>query len=198
MHRKPFLNRSESSTLDLLERSLRGTSWQVYVKPRLLDVLSEDPEDALTEAERRMVRFGHLDFVILNRALQVVPEFAVEFDGPSHFDEAQQDRDRVKDALCLAAQLPLLRIESDMIGEREQITILEWVMDRFVARKRRDPPRDPVFPAIRTVVRRLSERYGLVMDSHLTGEPHSAEATERWKRGPLVGVPADGLPARRP
>jgi Protein of unknown function (DUF2726) len=133
MQRKPFLNRSEARTLDLLERSLYGTGWQVYAKVRLSDVLAPGERENPDGRESRMLRMGHLDFVVVNRAEGSAPAFAVEFDGPVHADPDVRQRDQLKDRLCADAGLPVLRIGSDVIGEREQTTILEWVVDRFLA-----------------------------------------------------------------
>ena len=41
----------------------------------------------------------------------VRPTFAVEFDGPVHGSPEKQKNDRLKDQLCKAAGLPLLRID---------------------------------------------------------------------------------------
>jgi hypothetical protein len=73
----PFLNRSESITLDQLERVLCGTGYGTYAKPRLKDVIQPSPDEQLALSERRMLDRGHLDFLVLNRATNM-PEFAIE------------------------------------------------------------------------------------------------------------------------
>src|SRR4051794_15954128 len=131
MRTRSFLNRSESVTLDQLERVLHGTAYRAYVKPRLSDVLEPSPGEQLSLPERRMVDYGHLDFLVVNTTTSL-PEFAVEFDGPSHSSTRQAQRDAVKDDLCFRSDLPLLRLGIEEIAPREQCSMFEWLVERFV------------------------------------------------------------------
>jgi hypothetical protein len=47
MVRRPFLNRSERRTLDLLERALWDTAWRPHANSRIsdVDVSQDDPSD---------------------------------------------------------------------------------------------------------------------------------------------------------
>jgi hypothetical protein len=126
-----------------------------------------------------MLDHGHLDFLIVNRASDR-PEFAVEFDGPAHLERRQAERDRVKDELCLRADLPILRIGSDEIAPREQCSLLEWLIERFIAYRRVCPVRhhrdgttwvpypewefelEHTMPAVSSVIGRLHDEFGIV------------------------------------
>jgi hypothetical protein len=181
MRRRSFLTRSEHRALDLLERSLAGTGWHVYSKVRLCDVIEPSPGEHVTSAEDRMLRMGHLDFVVIDRAAGGLAEFAIEFDGPSHESHEQRARDRVKDWLLDSAGLPLLRIDTEDLAERDQFTMLEWAVERFIAHHRwatdwhayegdsdafsrnvLEFDLQHTFPGIRAVIRRLFDRYGIV------------------------------------
>lgn len=129
MVRRPFLNRSESRTLDLLERALCDTAWRPHANCRISDVLDISKDDPAKY--RRLHQWGHFDFVILNRVTDSVA-FVIEFDSPWHDPPHKQDNDRIKDELCLSAGLPVLRVRDDEITEHDRATMLEWVIERFV------------------------------------------------------------------
>jgi hypothetical protein len=99
------------------------------MKPRVQDVL-EKQED-LRPDEFDLYSSGHFDFVVYGTT-DDMPAFALEFDGPSHGEPRQVERDVVKNRLCAAAQLPLLRLGVGALIEIEQVTILEWLLRRFV------------------------------------------------------------------
>lgn len=132
MRRRDLLSRSEERALELLERSLLGESYRVYVLVPLRKLIEADEDETLDEAQRRMLTFGEVDFLVVDRRAGVVPVFAVEFDGhPSHRTPEGAARDEVKDLLLARAGIPLLRIPDEALGEKEQITLLEWIVDCF-------------------------------------------------------------------
>jgi Protein of unknown function (DUF2726) len=74
---------------------------------------------------------AHLDFVMVN-AETSVPIFAVELDGSQHStDPNQRWRDAVKDKLCEAAGLPLIRINSDFAKEGGRFVVLKYLCEIF-------------------------------------------------------------------
>lgn len=75
---------------------------------------------------------GHFDFVV-HRESDHEPEVAIEFDGFGHDDPRQTERDIIKNRLCAVAGLPLLRIGGAELQVHEQVTILEWLLGRFIA-----------------------------------------------------------------
>lgn len=183
---RTFLNRSESLTLDQLERVLGGTPYAVSPKTRVKDVV--DPGEHATLPERRIV-WGHFDFLVFNR-VSGQPEFAVEFDGPTHCDPDQAERDRAKDELCLREGLPILRIGTDDIAPREQCSLLEWLLERFVGHRQAQQHRsgswvpnpgeaEHTMPAISAVLNRLHRDFGIVAggwDSWGRAASHSSRA----------------------
>lgn len=135
--RRDLLSRSEQRALDLLERSLLGESYRVYVLVPLRKLVQAEQSDDLSLEERRMLSLGEVDFLVVNREAGYAPAFAVEFDGhPSHRTPEGIARDRVKDGLLLRAGVPLVRVPDEALGEKEQITLLEWIVDCFRFRSR--------------------------------------------------------------
>jgi hypothetical protein len=77
----------------------------------------------------------------------------------------------VKDDLVMQAELPLLRVGHDEIAERDQTTVLEWIIHRFIDHRRffETGTGDVwefdlihTFPGISAVIERLYRRFGVV------------------------------------
>jgi hypothetical protein len=201
---KHFLNRSESRALDLLESVFGGTLWAVYAKTRVADVIEPSPDERPMLPEGNMLEYGHFDFVIINRSA-AMPVFVIEFDGPSHNDPVQRRRDATKSLLCERAGLPLLRVTADDIAPREQTTMLEWLVERFVRvqdderRLARSGPHEPAltefarlqehpFPPVKKVIGRLHRSWHIVCaEWYAWGGPAAALAPV--DDAPLLVVP---------
>ncbi len=125
---------SEALAESILRRALAGTRWTFGLKLPLQVVLAKEAE-RLTGQEFSMYTRGHLDFTVINDTTRE-PAFAIEFDGFGHDNPRQVERDIIKNRLCAAAELPLFRIGVDELARREQISILEWLLDRFVTWER--------------------------------------------------------------
>jgi hypothetical protein len=76
---------------------------------------------------------SHLDFVVLTGLDDPVPNhpmFAVEFDGDHHLaDPLQVRRDERKNRLCLAAGLPLLRIDRRHLDVADELPLVRWIAE---------------------------------------------------------------------
>jgi hypothetical protein len=207
MRRKDLLSRSEERALGLLERALLGRGYRVYVQIPLRKIIDREAAN-LPRDEWNMLQYGELDFLIVNRDEGMGIEFAVEFDGhPYHRSERVQARDQIKDMMCARVGIPLVRIPDEAIGEREQITVLEWIVDCFHI-FRSEPHRvneavavlrdynatferrgvvDPAialhtinpFPATGEIQARLRERFGI--ESQRTGLPETYDPTVPWE-----------------
>jgi Protein of unknown function (DUF2726) len=203
VRRRSLLSRSEEKALDLLERSLFGRGYRVYVLVPLRKLI--DPETTVLRPEqRRMLDRGEVDFLIVNRDEGLRVEFALEFDGhPAHRnDPDRRAADRVKDALCLRAGLPLVRVDPEAIGEREQVTLIDWLIDCFRL-LRSDPER------VETVRVHLNERdadvaadtgdrrapVDLAVALHMLNPfPATVEIRERlWRRYQIASQPTEDL-----
>jgi hypothetical protein len=207
MRRKDLLSRSEERALGLLERALLGRGYRVYVQIPLRKIIDRE-EANLPRDEWNMLQHGEVDFLVVNRDEGMGIEFAVEFDGhPYHRSEHVQVRDRIKDLLCARVGIPLVRIPDEAIGEREQITVLEWIVDCFHV-FRSEPHRiheavevlrdynatferrgviDPAialhtinpFPATGEIQARLRKRFGI--ESQRTGLPEPYDPAVPWE-----------------
>jgi hypothetical protein len=93
-----------------------------------------DKDERLSPAEFDLYARGASDFLVFDAEYE--PKFVVEFDGFGPDDVRQVTRDRIKNALCARAGLPLLRIGADDLREREETSILEWLCAAYVASER--------------------------------------------------------------
>jgi hypothetical protein len=96
---------------------------------------SRDEDEVLSKPERNTLSSSSFDNVIYNA--ESWPEFAVEFDGPHHHQDAKQRASDIrKNLLCQQARFPLLRIGDEFLTEYEKTTLLEYLIQRFVAWKK--------------------------------------------------------------
>jgi len=114
----------------ILRRTLEGTPWLVYANVSLQSVLQR--EERLSPAAFSMLTRGSFDFVVCDDQ-DYLPIFAVELDGFRHSDSRQVARDLLKNAFCAKAGLPLLRIGVDDLRERDEYSVLEWLIGAFAA-----------------------------------------------------------------
>jgi hypothetical protein len=101
--------------------------YRISLKMRLRDVI--DIDDLPLDAKERNFAFtSHLDFVAFDVETRL-PVLAVEYDGPQHLtDRKQVDRDRIKDKLCEAAELPLLRIDNLFTRKEGRWRVLTYIL----------------------------------------------------------------------
>ena len=81
---------------------------------------------------------SHFDFVVhapMTSPTPTLPLFAVEFDGPSHADTATLERDCIKNRLCAASGLPLVRLDNTHLQTRDRLSIVEWLASLWAARR---------------------------------------------------------------
>ncbi len=130
MRIKRITSASEALARNIIRTVLVDTKWSVALKLPIQEVIGKEAT-RLSEGEFSLYTRGHFDFVVY-REIDDVPKFAVEFDGFSHETERQIARDIIKNRFCAQAALPLLRIGTTELSEHEEITVLEWLLDRFI------------------------------------------------------------------
>jgi hypothetical protein len=131
MHKQQILILKEPDVDIILRRQLAKQGYRVLPKVGLSDALAKDPDDHLPQREFDYFIRAHLDFLVTRENM---PVFAVEFDGAHHFiDDRTIENDVIKNRMCKAADLPLLRITSSEIAESDKITILDYMLMRYVA-----------------------------------------------------------------
>ena len=132
MEIKRLLNWSEKRVERVLRRHLTGTRYRHCPQVSLSKAVGKSEGEHLPPHEFNMLRGGSLDFLIVTDTDS--PVLAVEFDGPYHKkDERQQLRDIAKNKLCYKAGLPLLRVRSKAIEEHDKVSLLDYMLELFVA-----------------------------------------------------------------
>jgi len=103
------------------------------VKIRLADVLRIEGS-GIEDALYTFALQTHFDFLICD--VRQDPLFAVEFDGPTHREQAQEARDAKKDALCARFDLPLLRINTNhLLKKYNKASLLQWIISAWELQK---------------------------------------------------------------
>ena len=127
---KRFLNTSDDKTLEIIKKSLKDTNYRVY--PNLpLYVIFTNKNNEFNREERRYIQDSTFDFVIFDE--NSFPKLTIEFDGPVHdIYKKKKASDIKKNRICMKQKLPLLRIRDFHLKEHEKITILEYIILRFV------------------------------------------------------------------
>lgn len=125
--RKRVLNFQESAVDRMLADYAKEHGYRINLKMRLRDVI--DIEDLPLSAKERNFAFtSHLDFVAVDTKTHL-PVLAIEYDGPQHITDYKQiERDRIKDALCEAAELPLLRIDNLFTRKEGRWRVLTYIL----------------------------------------------------------------------
>jgi hypothetical protein len=130
---KKIVNSDEEVAYRELQSLAREYGYNVHLKVRLADVLSIDGS-GVSEALYSYALKSHFDFVVCDEHHD--PAFVVEFDGPSHHDSKQRDRDYKKNALCERFELPLLRINTNhLIRRYNRASLLRWIISAWELQK---------------------------------------------------------------
>ncbi len=131
MELRPFENQSEKRTRRILEIETEDTRYWLNGKTRLEEVFSPGAGD--TTKERRFLRDAHFDYTLHKQTSDKVV-WAFEFDGPTHTSDPETiRRDILKNKVCAKANLPLLRIEDDLLEAVDGISLLGWLIRRWMA-----------------------------------------------------------------
>jgi len=137
MRLKKFANKSEKRVWYTLSRVLGSAGLYTAAQVRLEDVIKLEKEDASIE-ERNFIKAASFDFVVFSE--DMIPIFAVEFDGPEHlFDSDHIRRDIIKNRICDKAKLPLLRIDSQHLKEFDHNNLLNHICERIIAYREEMP-----------------------------------------------------------
>jgi len=137
MHKQLILCLREPDVDTILQRQLVKEGYRILPKVGISDALAKDRGDYLSQREFDYFTRAHLDFLVTRDNM---PVFAVEFDGAYHFlDDRTIENDVIKNRLCKHAGLPLLRITSSGIEEYDKITLLDYMLMRYVAWQREYP-----------------------------------------------------------
>jgi hypothetical protein len=128
MRVKPISTATEALGLSVLRRTLSGR-WDIAASVPIKSVLHK--EESLTDEAFSMFTRGHFDCVV-SRLDNREPVFAVEFDGFGHDEPRQIERDRLKNLFCMAAGLPLLRLGTADLIQKDRVSVLEWLSQALI------------------------------------------------------------------
>lgn len=126
---KRLLNVPETATYTELTAVAEEYGLQVYPKIRVADVLPIEGSGIPADLYRYSL-MSHFDFVVYDSDHK--PAFAVEFDGPTHLEPEQRERDRKKNELCKRFGLPILRTVTSHISRKyRDMTLLAWIIEVY-------------------------------------------------------------------
>jgi len=133
---KKLLNRSKEVVNTRLQAVAEEHGSHVFPKVRLADILPIEGSGIADDLYRFALQ-AHFDFIVTNDDL--LPLFAVEFDGPDHEASEQQHRDARKNALAERFTLPLLRVRSAHVFRTyDGWDLLSWIVDVWFLQREAD------------------------------------------------------------
>lgn len=115
-----------------IRTALGDSGFRVLPRLPLEKVVQREKGERLSNADKKFLQTGELDFVIANA--EGYAEFAVEFDGPTHnLYEKKKRSDIRKNRICSVASLPLVRITDIHLKKHEKTTLLGYIVRRFIS-----------------------------------------------------------------
>jgi len=132
MKKKKLFNTSEYKTVIELRKVLEGTGFYIHPEMQLKKVIELEDRETLSIKDKKTFNTAFFDFVVYNK--ESLPEFVIEFDGPHHLtNRKKREADIRKNRLCSLATLPLFRIDDSLLTKYEEISLLGYIVARFVA-----------------------------------------------------------------
>lgn len=129
--RRVLVNGDEVLTDAALREAATGLDLRIDAKVRVVDALDID-RSGLSDEQYRYALRAHFDWVVSDAAT-TRPEFAVEFDGPSHDSPDARRRDALKNAVCAKLGLPILRVGHAVLRPTAQHTVLGVLLECWTA-----------------------------------------------------------------
>jgi very-short-patch-repair endonuclease len=122
-----LVNKSEEIVLRELEAIAGDNGLRVFAKPRLSDVIVKG-KTRLSAREFDFYTRAHVDFAVADETSK--PIMVVEYDGRSHTQSQQVERDKIKNSLCVDAGLGILRINANHVTRLYRgISVLRWIVE---------------------------------------------------------------------
>lgn len=112
---KKLLDKYEEATHERLEAVCNSNGAKAFPKVRVADVL-KIVGFGISEIEYSYALKAHFDFTVTDEDKN--PLFAVEYDGQSHKDPKQIQRDKIKASICEKLDFGLLRINSNYLKRK--------------------------------------------------------------------------------
>lgn len=122
-----FLNQYEKVTFDKLKNIADRDGAHVFSKVRLADVIPIN-NSGISSEEFTYALKAHVDFLVTDKNQE--PQFCVEFDGPSHLEPIQIERDHKKNSLFKRFQMPFVRVNARYLEEKYRgFDLLSYFVD---------------------------------------------------------------------
>lgn len=122
-----FFNQYEKVTYEKLLSACQVYDATVFSKVRLADILPVN-KSGLSDSDFKFSLQAHSDFVVVSSKNEIL--FCVEFDGPSHNDQRQAERDARKNQLFKKFNIPLLRINARYLDTKyRNFDLLSYFID---------------------------------------------------------------------
>jgi hypothetical protein len=122
-----FLNRYETVTYDKLRAVADKVGAHVFSKVRLADVIPVN-KSGISNEEFSYALKAHVDFLVTDA--NQIPQFCVEFDGPSHQDPVQVRRDEIKNMLFDKFDMPYVRVNGRYLDDKYRgLDLLTYFVD---------------------------------------------------------------------
>lgn len=129
---RKILNYSEEKTHSQLNDVAESYGARVFSKVRIADVVQIEGSGISNEDYSYALK-AHFDFVITGE--DNIALFVVEFDGPMHAQENQQNKDKIKNKICDHFNLSILRIDDRHISKKyNDLTLLSWILNVYFLR----------------------------------------------------------------
>ena len=164
----------EKATAGALNRYFAARPLYVLKDVSLRQVVTADAKE-LNDGEWRYYTTAAFDFVVCNKDEDWSWEIVIEYDGLHHKEPLQTKKDALKNRLCIEAGLPIVRVGSDEILIRENMTFLQYILDLYFGEKEMERLKSQRkvaededffagygFPGTDTIEMRLIKRRGLV------------------------------------
>ena len=124
----------EENTYRVLEEYFQNSPFLLYKEVALNRVIKASRQELNTQEWGYYTR-ASLDFVVCSTEPPHPWELAIEFDSAFHDTEEIQAKDELKNRICLAADLPLIRLRSDHVIKRENVSFLKYMLDLYFGEK---------------------------------------------------------------
>jgi hypothetical protein len=182
-----LISPGEALTDQALRRFFGNKPYLVYKEFPLRRVIDAQ-QGELTTGEWEYYTKASFDFVVCTRDSEQGFEIAIEFDGKQHRLRKQARKDALKDRLCFESGLPLIRVQRDCVETRENLTLLEYMLDLYSGEKAMEDLKQrgevsdeeeyfigTAFPAIEEVGKRLVHKGILPAIAMIFIEDHYGE-----------------------
>lgn len=128
---KSLLTDQEKNFYFRVLRKEFGSQYEILLKVRLGDIIYLANEPANRKEYGNQLYCKHIDFVLCDKNT-LEPVIAIELDDNSHRKFDHQERDQIKNHVCLQANLPIQRVDSQaMYREDTRSMVIQEIRQKI-------------------------------------------------------------------